>query len=113
MVLQNLKRSVRKQAAALRVSGRTLHRGLHKDLDFQPYKVMIILKLNEGDFAKRLQFGRMKAIFNDGKEPVIMMGDETHFHLCGSVNIENCIYWAAENLRELHQRPLHSSKVTV
>lgn len=33
--------------------------------------------------------------------------------MCGSVNKQNCRYWAAENPRELHQRPLHSEKVTV
>jgi hypothetical protein len=42
-----------------------------------------------------------------------MMSDEAHFHLDGSVNKQNCRYWAAENPRQLHQRPLHSPKVTV
>jgi hypothetical protein len=35
------------------------------------------------------------------------------FHLLGTVNKQNFRYWAAENLRELHARPLHSPKVTV
>ena len=28
-------------------------------------------------------------------------------------NKQNCCYWAAENPREIHQKPLHSPKVTV
>jgi hypothetical protein len=39
--------------------------------------------------------------------------DETHFHLSGTVNKQNFHYWAAENPQELHQRPLHSPRVTV
>ena len=35
-----------------------------------------------------------------------------HFHLCGTVNKQNFRYWASGNPRELHQRPLHSPKVT-
>ena len=37
------------------------------------------------------------------------MSDEAHFHLDGYVNKQNCRFWAAENLRELHQRPLHTA----
>ena len=41
------------------------------------------------------------------------MSDETHFHLSGFVNKQNFRYWSATNPIELHERPLHSSKVTV
>ena len=44
---------------------------------------------------------------------VIITSDEAHFHLDGHVNKQNCRYWAKENPRELHQKPLHSQKVTV
>jgi hypothetical protein len=43
----------------------------------------------------------------------VVMNDEANFHLNGFVNKQNCRFWAVENPRELHQRPLHSSKVTV
>jgi hypothetical protein len=36
-----------------------------------------------------------------------------NFHLSGTVNKQNFRYWAAENPRELHARPLHSPTVTV
>jgi hypothetical protein len=43
----------------------------------------------------------------------LLMSDEAHFHLTGAINRQNFRYWSMENLRELHQRPLHISKVTV
>ena len=44
---------------------------------------------------------------------ILMMSDEVHFHLDGYVNKQNCRFWAAENPRELHQRRLHTVKVSV
>ena len=41
------------------------------------------------------------------------MTDEAHFHLSGFVNKQNYRYWAPENPQELHQRPLHSERLTV
>jgi len=35
------------------------------------------------------------------------------FHLCGDVNSQNCPYWATENTRDIHQKPLHSEKFIV
>ena len=63
-VIESTGRSVRKRAAALRMSSRTVFRILHQDLHFHPYKLMIVQQLNEGDFAQRQQFAvRMQAIF--------------------------------------------------
>jgi hypothetical protein len=36
------------------------------------------------------------------------MTDEANFHLCSNVNPQNCRYWATENPRDMHQKPLHS-----
>jgi hypothetical protein len=41
------------------------------------------------------------------------MTDEANFHLCGNVSSQNCRYWATENQRDIHQKPLHSEKVIV
>ena len=54
----------------------------------------------------------MNALDNDDLNHVLMM-DEANFHLCGNVNSQNCRYWATENHRDIHQKPLHSVKVTV
>jgi hypothetical protein len=42
-----------------------------------------------------------------------MTSDEIHFHLSRFFNKQNFRYWSATNPAELHERPLHSSKVTV
>jgi hypothetical protein len=41
------------------------------------------------------------------------MTDETYFHLSGYVNKQNFRYWSPDSPRKMHQRSLHSSKVTV
>jgi hypothetical protein len=42
-----------------------------------------------------------------------LMTDEANFHFCGNVSSQNCRYWATENPRDIHQKPLHSEKVSV
>ena len=41
------------------------------------------------------------------------MFDETHFHLNGFVNKQNCRFWAKENPRAVHQRELYPVMCTV
>ena len=41
------------------------------------------------------------------------MSDEAHFYLTGHVNKQNCRYWSKDNPSEIHERPLHSARVTV
>ena len=43
----------------------------------------------------------------------LMISDEAHFQLWGGVNKQNFRYYASENSRELHEKPLHSECVTV
>lgn len=107
-------RSARKHASELRLSDRTVRRILHVDLGLHPYKIMLVQEINAGDYAQRLAFARnMLQLFEEHDDAVIMMSDEAHFHLNGTVNKQNCRYWASDNPRALHQRPLHSPKVTV
>lgn len=47
------------------------------------------------------------------EQSTFFSSDEAHFHVSGSVNKQNFCYWAEDNPRELHQRPLHFPKVTV
>jgi hypothetical protein len=73
---------------------------------------MIVQLLLPVDFAQRRQcYEAMLDIFDEGV--VIMMSDEAHFLLDGTVNKQNYRYWAQENPQKLHQKPLHSSKITV
>jgi hypothetical protein len=41
------------------------------------------------------------------------MSDEAHFQLSGVVNKQNCRYWSLQNPNELHEKSLHSERVTV
>ena len=54
----------------------------------------------------------LNAVDNDDLNHVLMT-DEANFHLCGNINSQNCHYWATENPRDIHQKTLHSEKVTV
>jgi len=75
---------------------------------------MIVQQLAKGNFAQCRDFcENMLAILTEDANAVVIMSDEAHVHLNGFVNKQNCRFWAAENPRELHQRPLHSSKATV
>ena len=55
----------------------------------------------------------MLDMFEENENLTLIVSDEAHFHLNGTVNKQNFRYWASENPRELHQRPLHSPKVIV
>jgi len=111
-VFANPRHSARRQALGmLRCS---LYHILHDELKFHLYKIMIVQQLAEGDFAQRRDFcENMLTILTEDANAVVMMSDEAHFHLNGFLNKQNCRFWVAENPQELHQKPLHSSKVTV
>jgi len=89
-------RSAWRHAVKLGMSESTVRRILHKDLGFHPYKMMIVQMLNEGDYQQRLAFADlMLKIIKEHEDAIIMMSDEAHFHLNGSVNKQNFRYWAA------------------
>lgn len=109
---QSPRRSSRKHAAALRLSDRSVRRILHRDLKLHPYKIVITQELSERDFETRTTLCR-ELLRNVRPTDVLIFSDEAHFHLSGTVNKQNFRYWSGNNPRELHQRPLHSPKVTV
>lgn len=105
-------RPMRRQAAALRMSDRSVRRILHMDLHYHPYKIAIVQQLKPHDYANRQRFSQEMIDLMDD-EKILVMSDEAHFHLDGYVNKQNFRYWSDTNPQELHERPLHSSKVTV
>lgn len=116
LVLRSPRRSVRKQAAAVRLSRESVRRILHFDLKCHPYKLQIVQELKENDHQLRLEFcQQIMTNINEDNEFLdkLWMSDEAHFHLTGYVNKQNYRYWADRNPNEVHERPLHSSKVTV
>ena len=44
---------------------------------------------------------------------ILLTSDKAHFRLTGCVNKQNFRYWAGVNPHELHERSLHSERVTV
>jgi len=113
-VVRSPTRSARRRAVESGMSESTVRRILHKDLGFHPYKMMIVQTLNKGDYQQCSAFAElMLKIVKENEDAIIMMSDEAHFHLNGSVNKQNFQYWAPQNPHEVHERLLHSPKVTV
>jgi hypothetical protein len=66
------------------MSRRSLQRILHEELQFHPYKIMIVQQLAKGDFAQCREFcEEMFAILTEDANVVVMMSDKAHFHLNG------------------------------
>ena len=106
------KRSARKHAISLGLSKGSLNRILHKDLKMHQYKMVLVQELSERYFEnRRLLCMQMQQHFP--RAAFVIFSDEAHFHLCGSVNMQNFRYWSEINPCELQERPLHSPHVTV
>lgn len=115
-VIRSPHRSIRRHSASLQVHSSSVRRILVQDLKCHPYKLQIVQELKPNDHVMRQQFCEcMLQKINEDEEFTnkLWMSDEAHFHLSGFVNKQNFRYWAQENPTELHQRPLHSNKVTV
>ena len=111
-VRQNPSLSIRKRSQALNIKKSSLHSILKKDLHLKAYKIQLVQELKDTDYANRLNFANeMLQRFNNFNN--ILFSDEANFHLNGHVNKQNCRYWALENPRRKHERPLHSPKVVV
>ena len=77
-----------------------------------PYKMMLAQELSERDWETHRTLCQ-EVQQHVPRAAVVLFSDEAHFHLCGIVNKQNFRYWAVDNPRELHERPLHSPRVTV
>lgn len=77
-----------------------------------PYKIVITQSLNKRNWKIRTTL--CQDLFrNVPPTHVLLLTDEVHFRFSGTVNKQNFRYWSQNNLQELHQRPVHSPKVTV
>jgi hypothetical protein len=111
-VLRSPRSSVRQQAHALHFNECSFCQILHKNLHYHPYTIQVAQELSELDKVILLQFCNQFLDLernNSGIMNTLLMSDEAHFHVSGYVNKQNCRYWAPNNQRELHQRPLHSA----
>jgi len=107
--------SVRRHSTAIGLSDRSVWRILHKDLNFHLYKIAIVQELNDRDMANcRISSEQLlEMLKDDGVINTLLKTDEAYVHLLGYVNKQNYRYWAPENTQQLHQRPLHSERLTV
>ena len=115
-MLRSPRRSALREALALRLNECNVSRIVHKDMHYHPYKIQVAQELSELDKVGRLQFCNEFLDLVKSKSDIVntlLMSDEAHCHVSGYVNKQNCRYWATNNPHELHQRPLHSVKVTV
>jgi len=96
------------------MSDRSVRCILRSDLSLHPYKLQVVYALSNRDREMRLQFCRQfVGISTENPDlPIkLLMSDEAHFHLHGTVNKQNFRYWSAVNPHELHQRPTYDPKV--
>lgn len=107
------KRSANRQSLALGISKGSLHRILHKDIKFHPYKYQMAHHLSDLDKGARLTFCEEFLHQHRGEIHNLLMSDEANFHLDGVVNKQNFRYWGVENPHELFTKNLHSPKVVV
>ncbi|PNF28418.1 hypothetical protein B7P43_G16201 [Cryptotermes secundus] len=105
-------RSTRKHAVALDISNRSMRRILHEHLHFYPYKMVVVQEFSPRDFQNRIMACET-LLETLPPDALVFFSDEAYFHLSGYVNMQNMPYWSGNNPRELHERPLHSDKVTV
>jgi len=78
-----------KHAQALNVSDRSVRHILHSDLSLHTYKLQVVHALSNQDREMRLQFcHQFVGILTDNPHLLneLLMSDEAHFHLHGTVN---------------------------
>ncbi|PNF32845.1 hypothetical protein B7P43_G03467 [Cryptotermes secundus] len=74
--------------------------------------MVVVQELSPRDFQNRITACAM-LLEKIPLDALHFFSDEAHFHLSGYVNKQNMRYWSGNNRRELHDRPLHSDKMTV
>jgi hypothetical protein len=77
-----------------------------------PYKMMVAQELIVTDCETRRTLSE-DILQHVPPTAVLWCSDEAHFQLSGTVNKQNFRYWAENNPRNLHRRPLHNPQATV
>ena len=92
--MKSRRHSVRRHSTAIGISGRSMQRILHKDLNFHLYKIATVQELNNHNMANRRISSQqlLKMLNDDGVINTLLITDEAHFHLSGYVNKQNYCY---------------------
>ena len=114
-IQRNPRLSERRLSARLGIPRTTVHRALRDQLGLFPYKIQLVHRLYRGDKARRLRFCHW--LLSKWRLPSfrkgLLMSDEAHFHLNGSVVKQNCRIWGTKPPSEVAFREAHSPHVTV
>ena len=89
----------------------TLQRIIRVDLHLLPYKIQLTQRLLPADKPRRLEWAQRVIEMAEDDEQFwnkIIMSDETHFTLNGTVHKQNCRIYAPENPQEIQEVPLQS-----
>ena len=89
---------------------RTSSQRMQTHLCMYSYKVQLVHALKPIDYQQRLNYTiRIQEMAKKDNNFIhnLIMGDEAHFHLNGSVNKQNSRFWGTENPRVIHQHELH------
>lgn len=108
--------ATRQAALNFNCSHETVRKIWHKQ-KYHPYKVHLVHELSEDDFDRRLEFSENLQILCERDEMFarnILFSDEATFSLNGTVNRQNCRYWAEHNPHWMQEaRSQHPQKVNV
>lgn len=94
----------------------TCRKILRKNLEWKPYRIQGVHKLEGGDPARRRVFAEHFLANNQGDRTWldrIIFTDEANFSLSGQVNTWNTRIWSDVNPHRFVEKPLHSDKVAV
>lgn len=108
--------STRQLAREFNVSKSTIG-NIFRKTKYHPYKICLVHELSEDDFDRRVQFCEQLMLMCDN-DPFfirnILFSDEATFTLHGTVNRQNCRYWARQNPRWMREiRTQYPQKLNV
>lgn len=101
--------SIRQASLDLGLSRSSIQRIL-KERGIKPYRPLLLHKLNEDDFDRRLQFAEWfinQAQASDEFLDMIVWSDEASFKLNGRLNRHNCVYWSENNPQQIMEREVN------
>jgi len=104
------------RSSQLGISRTSLRRIIRDDLKLFPYKIQVTLRFLPIDKPRLLDYANFVvnvAQTDDDFWQKIIMSNEAHFSLNGTVNKQNCRFYANENSQLIQEEPLHDQRVTV
>ncbi|XP_076041907.1 histone-lysine N-methyltransferase SETMAR-like [Oratosquilla oratoria] len=114
-VVRSPKKSYRRRAQELSLSPTTLLRSMRNDLKLFPYRISTYHVLKDEDKTRRIEISEWldeKLERSPGWLNNIWFSDEAHYHLNGTVNNHNNVFWGEEPPEEMSEKHLKGAKVT-